>query len=64
MGAAEVISLLLALLDRASAIGALIGKAQSEGRDVTEVEIDTIIAADDAAKTALEAAIARRRAAP
>jgi uncharacterized protein YggE len=53
--------LLLGLLDRAVAWGALIRKAQSEGRDITAAELDTLAAEDDAAKAALDAAIAKAR---
>lgn len=62
MGAAEAIALLLGLIDRAAAWGAVIAKAQAEGRDLTEAEVDAFASADDAAKTALEAAIAKARA--
>lgn len=62
MGAEAVIALLLALLDRASAIGALLGKAQTEGRDVTQAEIDAVVQKDDVARDALVDAIARSKA--
>lgn len=55
------INLLLGLLDRATAWAAVIGKAQAEGRALTEAEVDTFAAADDAAKAALEAAIRKAR---
>ncbi len=64
MNAAAVISLLLGLLDRASSIGALLGKAQSEGRDVTAEELDALVAADAVARQALVDAIAAAKAAP
>jgi hypothetical protein len=61
--AALAIELILGLLDRASAIGALISRAQAEGRDVTDAELDSLAAGDDAAKIALASAIAKARAA-
>jgi len=60
--AAILINLLLGLLDRASTIGALFAKAQSEGRDITDAELDALVADDDAARAALDAAIAKARA--
>ena len=59
--AAIVVDLLLGLLDRASAIGALLAKANAEGRDVTEAELDTLAGEDDAARAALDAAIKKAR---
>ena len=58
MGASAAITLLLGLLDRASQIGALLGKAQAEGRDVTEAELDALVTDDGRARDALVAAIA------
>ena len=62
MGTEMAITLLLGLLDRAAAWGAVIAKAQSEGRELTEAEVDTFAAADDDAKARLESAIALARA--
>jgi hypothetical protein len=59
--AAILVDLLLGLLDRANAIGALISKAKAEGRDVTDAELDALVAQDDAARAALVAAIAKAR---
>jgi len=61
MNAAIAVSLILGLLDRASAIGALLKAARAEGRDLTEAEIDKLVAEDDAARTELDAAIAKAR---
>jgi hypothetical protein len=61
-GAALAIQVLFGLLDRASAIGALIKQAQAEGRDVTDAELNALATADDAARAALVAAIAERKA--
>lgn len=60
-GAAVAIELLLGLLDRATAISQLFAQAHKEGRDITDSELNAIIAADDAAKTELDRAIERRR---
>lgn len=61
MGTEAAIALLLGLLDRAAAIGTLIAKAQSEKRDITDAELDTLVAADAAARSALVDAIAKAR---
>jgi len=61
MGVETAISLLLALLDRVAAWSALIMKARAENRDITEAELDALATADDAAKAALEKAIADAR---
>lgn len=58
MNSAIVIQLLLGLLDRATAIGALISKAQAEGRDISDAELDALAASDDKARDALVKAIA------
>lgn len=59
---ALVIQLLLGLLDRASSIAALIKEAQSQGRDITQAELDTLFAADDAARAELQAEIDKQKA--
>ena len=61
MNAALAINLLLALLDRAQAIGALLSKAKAEGRDITSEELDQLAASDDAARAILQAEIAKAR---
>ena len=61
MNAAIVVQLLLGLLDRASAIGALLSKAQGEGRDITDAELDALSGEYDAAKAKLLADIAAAR---
>jgi len=55
------LTLLDQFLARAQGIGALLQKAQSEGRDLTESELDGLLQADAAARDALAAAIARVR---
>jgi hypothetical protein len=62
MGTVEAITLLLGLIDRAAAWGAVIAKAQAEGRELTEEEVDAFVTADDDAKARLESAIALARA--
>lgn len=58
MAVTAAIELLLALIDRAGAISALITKAKAEGRDdLTIEEWASILAADDAARASLEANI-------
>jgi hypothetical protein len=59
----SLITLLLGLLDRASALGAMIARARTEGRDVTSAELDALAAADAAARDELVAAIAAAKAA-
>jgi len=61
METALALQLLFGLLDRVSAVSSLIQTAKSEGRDITEAELDSLVVADDAAKKALESAIAARR---
>lgn len=63
MGAEVLITLILGLLDRASAIGALLTKARGEGRDVTTAELDALRTADDLARQQLVDAIAAAKAA-
>ena len=59
MNALLATELLLKLLMQAQAIGGVIAKAQSEGRDVTAAELDALKAADDAAKAKLDDLIAK-----
>lgn len=61
---AILMQVLLPLLDRANAITGLLAKAHSEGRDVTEGELNALFAADDQARVALDAAIASAKGAP
>ena len=62
MGTEAAIMLLLGLLDRAAAWGAVIAKAQAEGRELTEAEVDEFVVADDAAAADQKAALAKARA--
>lgn len=55
------IDLVLGLMDRAAAVTEVIKRAQSEGRDLTEAELDGFAAQDDIARKALDAAITAAR---
>ena len=50
-----------ALLTRLVEINATIAKARSEGRDVSDAEVDAYTTKDNIAKAALDAAIAAAR---
>jgi len=52
-----LLTLMITALNRASEIGALISRARSEGRDVSEVEIGALFAQDDEARKELQRAI-------
>ena len=54
-------TLLIRLLEQAQAVGALILKARSEGRDITTEELDALAASDDVVRDALNAEIARQK---
>jgi hypothetical protein len=51
------ITLLLGLLDRANAISQLISTARTEGRDISDEELNKLQADDDVAREKLLAAI-------
>jgi len=53
------LNLLLQILTQAQGLTALIQKARAEGRDVSEDELDSLVEADDAARVALDAEIAK-----
>lgn len=57
MGAAAAIDILIAILNNAYQISALIQQATAEGRDISPTEWASIKSADDAARKALEDAI-------
>jgi len=63
MGAELAVTLLLALLDRAEAIGALIRTGRDEGWSEArwKSELDALAADDDVAKKTLEDAIKKAR---
>ncbi len=68
MNAVAAISILLDLLNaitrisaQLQAVSGLIKKAQSEGRDLTDAELQQVVDADDAARKALEDAIKGQR---
>lgn len=65
----NAVKLLIVLLSQASNINLLLGKlgeliqnARAQGRDITDAELDELVAADDAARQALVDAIAEARA--
>jgi hypothetical protein len=62
MNAELAVELLIAIIDQAATISALLTKAKAEGRDVTSAELDTLALADDLARAQLIVAIANRRA--
>lgn len=51
-------TLFLQYSDKLGAMAKLMATAASENRDVTEAELDTLFAGDDAARALLQAAIA------
>lgn len=55
-----LIGLLMQYSDKIAAVTKLLNTAHSEGRDVTEAELDELFAGDDAARAALEQAIAAK----
>lgn len=55
------ITLLTQLLERAAVLGNLVRTAQSEGRDVSDAELDILAAEDDAARARLVEAISASR---
>jgi hypothetical protein len=61
MNAAAIVTLLLGLLDRASAIGQFLTILQTEKRDATPEEWAALLQADDAARIALVQAIAQAK---
>lgn len=61
MGIVAAIDLVIALLARASAISALVAKAQGENRPLSEDEWDSIVEEDDEARSELVEAIAKAR---
>ncbi len=62
MNAALLVQLLLGLVGQAGQIKSLLDTAKAENRDVSDAELNALFANDDAAKAALDAAIAAARA--
>lgn len=60
--AAILVQLVLGLIDRAAAYGALLNKARAEGRDVSDAELDGLASDDDAWRQKQKDAIAKARA--
>lgn len=52
-----LVSLLLQYSDKIAAVTKLLNTAHTEGRDVTDAELDALFAGDDAARAGLQAAI-------
>jgi hypothetical protein len=61
MTAAEIISLLASLANAQSSLAALFAKAHSEGREVSDAELDSLAHDDDTAQAILDAAIKKAR---
>lgn len=61
MNAAIIAQLVLQGLQQLQAYQQVMVKAQAEGRDVSDAELDQLGAQDDAVKAALAAEIARQR---
>ena len=57
MNATAIIDLILSLVSRLQAAASLIRKARAEGREITDEELDVLVAEDDAARAELVAAI-------
>jgi hypothetical protein len=62
MSTLTALEILMQLLNQAAAFGTLIAKARSENRDITEDELNTLAISDDAARDALNKAIADAKA--
>jgi hypothetical protein len=62
-GITVALDLLFGLLDRAQAIGKMITDARASGRDLTEADLNSLVASDDQARIALVKAISDARAA-
>lgn len=54
-----LLQLLNQLVAQAQSIGLLLSKAQSEGRDITQAELDMLFANDDEARARLQSLIDR-----
>lgn len=61
MNIETALSLLIQLLSQADAISRLIQAARNEGRDLSDAELDALVAQDDVARQALVDAIARAK---
>lgn len=57
MNATAIIDLILSLVSRLQAAASLIRQARAEGREITDAELDTLVAEDDSARADLVAAI-------
>ena len=57
-----ITQLLIQAMEQATQFGALLRKVQSEGRDVSDAELDEAVARYDTARQQLDADIARAKA--
>jgi hypothetical protein len=62
MEVAAAVDILLSIIDHAAQWSAVIQKARSEGRSLTEAEVDGFVAQAAASETNLQAAIDKARA--
>lgn len=61
MDAITALALLTQLAQTLASLAELIQRAQTEGREISTAELDTLAGGDDIARAALEAAIARAK---
>lgn len=61
MNALLITQLLLEITKQAQGFAGLLAKAQAEGRDVTDEELNSLVSADDAARARLQALIDARK---
>lgn len=64
MNADLLVQFLILLISRADEIGTLLQRAKSEGRDITEEEIDSLVSKDDLARELLQKEIDDRKSKP
>lgn len=56
-----LVNLLIANISKLAQWGAMIAKSRAEGRDITDAELDALLADDDDVAAQLQAAIDARR---
>jgi hypothetical protein len=62
--AVDLLTVTIHLQAKLQEVNALLQKARTEGREITDAELDSIIAKDDAEKLKLDVAIAKAATAP
>jgi hypothetical protein len=62
--AVDLLTVTIHLQTKLQEVNALLQKARTEGREITDAELDSIIAKDDAEKLKLDVAIAKAATAP